>query len=472
MGRWAGRRAIPSPPNTMPGRSPGFRWGGALVLPIVLLPITWVLWNAGIAATVVGPTAVLVVLGFVVLGFAHVVELCRRGRAEVMARASMRRYHLLAEHSADMIVSFDPRTQQRTYVSPSCRRLYGYEPEEAMAMSAAEIIHPEDFPRVQEALTRLESGQQAPITYRGRRKDGNYIWVEASLTASTNPENGAPEIVSVVRDVSERVRYELALRQAKEQADAANRAKSEFLSTISHELRTPLNAVIGFSDLMRRELMGPIDHDKYPAYIADIHASGMLLLNLINEILDLSKAEAGKLELNEDTFDVAESIGAVVRLMGPRLMEAGLGVEVDVSPNLPLLRADERKTQQVLFNLLSNAVKFTPPGGRISMLARFDAQSGLTIGVSDTGIGIAAENLDRVFEPFVQIDSKLNRIHQGTGLGLSIVKAFMELHEGAVELKSSKDNGTQVTVIFPPDRVIADHSPQPFETQIREAVLP
>src|SRR5260221_10559849 len=186
------------------------------------------------------------------LGIAHVAELRRRGRAEREARESERRYRLLAESSFDMIVRFDPRNQRRTYISPACRRLYGYEPEEAMAMSAAEIIHPEDFPRVQEALRRLESGQQAPITYRGRRKDGNYIWVEASLTPSTNIETGAPEIVSVVRDVSERVRYELALRQAKEQADAANRATSELLSTVSHELRTPLNAVIGFSDLMRR----------------------------------------------------------------------------------------------------------------------------------------------------------------------------------------------------------------------------
>src|SRR5260370_28565815 len=187
----------------------------------------------------------------------------------------------------------------------------------------------------------------------------------------------------------------------------------------------------------------------------------MLLLNLINEILDLSKAEAGKLELNEETFDVAESIRAVVRLMGPRVMDAGLSVEVDISPNLPALRADERKPQQLLFNLLSNAIKSTPPGGRISMLARFDPQSGLAIGVSDTGIGIAAENLDRVFEPFVQIDSQLNRIHQGTGLGLSIVKAVMELHEGAAKLKSSKGNGTKVTVFFPPDRVTPEHSPQP-----------
>jgi PAS domain S-box-containing protein len=415
--------------------------------------ISLALWNAGVTAAAFGPVAVLAVLGV-----AHAAELRRRGHAERVARESIRRYQLLAENSTDMIVSFDPRTQQRTYVSPSCRRLYGYEPEEAMAMSASEIIHPEDFPAVQEALNKLEFGEQAPITYRGRRKDGAYIWVDASLTPSTNPETGAPEIVSVVRDVSERVRYELALRQAKEQADAANRAKSQFFSMMSHELRTPLNAVIGFADLMRSEIMGEIKPDKYRSYIADIHNSGMFLLTLINEILDLSKAEAGKLEVNEETFDVAESVRGAVRLLEPRVRDARLGAEIDISPNLPLLRADERKTKQVLLNLLSNAIKFTPPGGDISVVCRFDPHTGLIIKVNDTGIGISPEHLDRVFEPFRQIDSQLSRKHHGTGLGLPIVKAIMELHQGAVELKSTKGHGTEVTVIFPPQRAAAQNS--------------
>src|SRR5438067_11292610 len=172
------------------------------------------------------------------------------------------------------------------------------------------------MPKVREALRRLKHADNEPITYRGRRKDGSYIWVEASLTRSTNPETGMPEVVSVVRDISERVRYEAALREAKEQADAASRAKSEFLGTMSHELRTPLNAIIGFTEIMKEGVMGPIENPHYRSYIADIHFSSTHLLSLINEILDATKAEDGKLELQEEVFDLRAVVGEVVRVSG------------------------------------------------------------------------------------------------------------------------------------------------------------
>jgi PAS domain S-box-containing protein len=388
------------------------------------------------------------------LGIAHVAELRRRGRAEREARESERRYRLLAESSFDMIVRFDPRNQRRTYISPACRRLYGYEPEEAMAMSAVDIIHPDDLPGVREALSRLEQDNVGPIAYRGRRKDGTYIWVEASLTRSTNPETGIVEVVSVVRDVSERVRYEAALRQAKEQADGANLAKSEFLGMMSHELRTPLNAIIGFTELMKEEVMGPISNAQYRSYIADIHFSSTHLLNLINDILDVTKAEAGKLELQEDVFDLREVIEAVVRISGPPLEKAGLAVGIDLPADLPLLRADERKTRQVFFNLIGNAIKFTPAGGRIDIGGAFDERCGTTATVKDTGIGIAPENLARVLEPFVQIGGPLSRQHAGTGLGLPAAKRIMELHQGTLGLRSILGAGTEATVIFPPERAI------------------
>jgi PAS domain S-box-containing protein len=391
-----------------------------------------------------------------VLGVAHIAEQRRRGRAEREAIESERRFRQLAESSFDMIVRFDPRTQQRTYVSPASRRLYGYEPEEALAMSAEEVIHPEDVPKVREALRRLEYADHAPITYRGRRKDGSYIWVEASLTRSKNPETGASEVVSVVRDISERVRYEAALRQAKEEADAANRAKSEFLGTMSHELRTPLNAIIGFTEIMKEGVMGPIDNPHYRSYVADIHFSSTHLLNLINEILDVTKAEAGKLEVQEQVFDLRDVIEAVVRISGPPIDKAGVTVTVGLPADLPRLRADEGKTRQVFFNLIGNAVKFTPAGGRIDISGRFERETGLSITVADSGIGIAPQDLSRVLEPFVQVDSSLSRRHQGTGLGLPAVKGIMELHHGAIELQSTVGAGTAVTITFPPERVVVE----------------
>jgi signal transduction histidine kinase len=254
----------------------------------------------------------------------------------------------------------------------------------------------------------------------------------------------------------EREAADEALRVAKEEAEAASRAKSGFLATMSHELRTPLNAIIGFSEMMLRQVMGPIGNEQYKSYVADIYSSGSHLLQIINDILDLSKAEAGKLELYEDVFDLRETVRSVSQITGPRMAEAGLRPVVELAPALPLLRADERKTKQVLLNLIANAIKFTPSGGRIDVIGSFDPARGVSLTVADSGIGIAPEHLARVLEPFEQVDSSLARAHQGTGLGLPLVKAIMELHGGTLELHSEVEAGTRVTVTFPPDRAVVE----------------
>jgi signal transduction histidine kinase len=249
-----------------------------------------------------------------------------------------------------------------------------------------------------------------------------------------------------------------ALRLAKEKAEAANRAKSGFLATMSHELRTPLNAIIGFSDMMQREVLGPLGNKRYQAYIGDIHKSGTHLLQIIDDILDLSKAEAGKLELHEEIFDLRDTIGSVHKLISPRLGDGGLSDAVDLPANLPLLRADELKTKQVLLNLLTNAIKFTPPGGHVEIAGKFDPAAGLLLIVRDTGIGIAPGDLARVLEPFEQVDSSFARSHQGSGLGLPLVKAIIEGHGGALAIDSELGLGTQVSVTFPPWRAVFEPS--------------
>jgi signal transduction histidine kinase len=251
-----------------------------------------------------------------------------------------------------------------------------------------------------------------------------------------------------------------ALRRAKEEAEAArslaeaaSQAKSEFLATMSHELRTPLNAVIGFSQIMMTETLGPIGSAQYRDYAKDIHDSGVHLLEIINDILDLSKAEAGKLELDEDWVDVRDAVAAACRLIGPRAERAQLSVVERIPANLPPLWADERKLKQILLNLVSNSVKFTPAGGRVEVSAAIEPVEGLSIIVQDTGIGIPAADLDRVLEPFVQVENSLTRSYQGSGLGLPLAAKMMELHCGKLTIASQLGRGTLVRLAFPAERI-------------------
>jgi signal transduction histidine kinase len=251
---------------------------------------------------------------------------------------------------------------------------------------------------------------------------------------------------------------------ARQKAETANRAKSSFLATMSHELRTPLNAIIGFSDMMRSEVHGAIGNERYHPYIDNIHESGEHLLQIITDILDLSKAESGKLDLDEDLFDLRDVVRSVRQLTGGRVAAGGLTEKIDLPADLPPLRADERKIKQVLLNLISNAVKFTPTGGTIELTARCDPRQGLTLIVADSGIGIPEADLDRVLKPFEQVDSSLSRQHQGTGLGLPLVRAMIELHGGTVTLKSTVGVGTQVILTLPAERLAYDLTPAPFAT--------
>jgi signal transduction histidine kinase len=238
----------------------------------------------------------------------------------------------------------------------------------------------------------------------------------------------------------------------KELAEKANRTKSEFLANMSHELRTPLNAIIGFSEMITAEVYGPC-LPRYRGYATDIHGAGQHLLSLINDILDLSKAEAGKLDLHEEPVDLAALIKDCAQLMSQRAAQKDMMLTVDVGA-VPQLLIDKLRTKQILLNLLSNAVKFTPDHGRVSVSADLDLSGRVVICVRDTGIGIAPDKIALAFEPFRQIDSTLARELEGTGLGLSLVKRLAELHGGEVVLESTLNVGTAVTVIFPASRCV------------------
>jgi signal transduction histidine kinase len=234
-------------------------------------------------------------------------------------------------------------------------------------------------------------------------------------------------------------------------AEAADHGKSQFLANMSHEVRTPLNAVLGFSELLMSEAFGPLGDERYRGYAQDIHSSGSHLLGIVNDILDLSKAASGKLALAEDWFDARNVVNLVCRLIQPRVDEGKLSLTVKMPPGDLILYADERLLRQMLLNLLSNACKFTPHGGHIDCSISVDA-AGMMFAVTDTGIGIPPTDLERVLEPFAQIDSSLSRGQQGSGLGLAIVKVMAELHGGCLRLASEMGSGTIASLILPLSR--------------------
>jgi len=313
---------------------------------------------------------------------------------------------------------------------------------------AAQGLIPEAAGRIQEWV-RERVLQHANPTGSFDMELGDGRWLRV---AERRTRDGG--IVGTMAEITEEKRRERELRRARDGAELANRSKSEFLANMSHELRTPLNAIIGFSELMKNEVLGTIAIPAYAGYVRDIHDSANHLLNIINDILDLSRIEAGKLKLFETAVDLGGAAQGTARLVTERAADSGVRVTTEIEKDLPTLWGDERLVKQILINLLANAVKFTPRGGSVAVRAFKDPEGRLSLSVADTGIGIAESDLARVMEPFGQADGSLRRRYEGTGLGLPLVRSFVELHGAKFDLKSQVGSGTTATVLFPVERTM------------------
>lgn len=372
------------------------------------------------------------------------------GKEEALLRNEQQN-QLIAQHAIDMIARHAP-SGALNFISPSVERTLGYTPEEAIQHDILANVHPDDQASFFAGLGEMtKSDKSVTVTFRLPHKAGHYVWLETTLQPLRNRRSGRlEEVLAISRDVSERKRYESELLRARERAEAASRTKSQFLANMSHELRTPLNAIIGFSDIIRQQLFGPIENEKYREYVDLIHDSGSLLLELISDILDMSKIEAGKMQLHMQPTSITDLAEASVRIIGARAEEKRQNVSLAIHPSVektPLV-CDERAVKQILLNLLSNAVKFTPEGGSVGVEIVREG-SFIAIEVADSGIGIPQEQLPRLTRPFEQVASESHISHEGSGLGLALVKALTDLHGGKLSIESEEGEGTKVRVTLP-----------------------
>jgi PAS domain S-box-containing protein len=385
------------------------------------------------------------------------------GAAAELRRTTVSKFYLedVLRSMLDPLVVVDGGGRIETANEAACQ-LFACEAEDLTGRRVADYLGETDLAAWQTAT----AGDTARRTAEDlmRRDDGSTVPVLVSCSPMPSRSGGSSRFVLILRDITERIGAEQRLRAAKEEAEVANRSKSQFLANMSHELRTPLNAILGFSDIIRRQAFGALGHRKYAEYAQDIHFSGEHLLAIINDVLDLAKVEAGRFDLREELIDVADLIDRTFRLMAERVHAAGLKSTIHAAPDLPILRADERLVRQIVVNLVSNAIKFTPSGGRITIDAHRSADD-LSIAVRDTGIGIARDDIAVVMQPFGQIANAYQRGHGGTGLGLPLCLSFARLHGGDLSIDSTPGQGTTVTVRFPAARLLdAAAEPKAYDT--------
>ncbi|TDI63659.1 MAG: PAS domain S-box protein [Alphaproteobacteria bacterium] len=434
---------------------------GALLLVVVLSGQEW-LPISRISADMMPMLLAAGVMSAVIYGSAVALGVQRaHNLSERAARDGEARYRFLAENAMDVITRHDSEGRI-IFASPACRLVLGLQPKDLEGQQFSALVHPADKDLLSDAFDRARYfGSDVSVEYRFRTGDEDYVWVETrcrpvvcfEATQLLPTPRGLPapqcfEIICVTRDISERKNYETQLVEAREDAEAANHAKSRFLANMSHELRTPLNAVIGFSEMIRAQTFGPVGSPKYREYAELIHDSGRHLLNLINDVLDISKVEAGKFDLSRELLDIVAVVEDSLKFVAVTAKQAGITIETSLPRDLPKLYADGRAIRQILLNLLSNAIKFTPEQGAVGIDVQ-QVGDDLWILVCDTGVGIAEHDLERLGKPYQQADDEFIKSKTGTGLGLALARALTELHGGSMIIESELGEGTQVSVRLP-----------------------
>jgi PAS domain S-box-containing protein len=391
-------------------------------------------------------------------------DITQRKQSEQALRASEEKYRSLIDHIPDVVWTANAN-RDLLYIGGNAVKVLGYSSAELLEKGRQlwiDRIHPKDAPLVSQAYQKLFSnGEKFDVEYQICRKDGQWIWLHDRALA-TQLREGIMCADGIFLEVTQRRLAEAVIQRTKEAAESANLAKSQFLANMSHELRTPLNAIIGFSEILSDKTFGELN-DRQLKYSNNILSSGRHLLQLINDILDLAKVEAGRAELMRNTFAVAKALRDVQAIVKTLANKKGISLEFEAGANLPLLYADEAKFKQVMYNLLSNAIKFTPDGGRVTVTAALQneaqgearpapkialAGESVRVAVTDTGLGIQARDQERVFKEFEQVDSSYGRQQQGTGLGLALTKRLVELHGGRIWVESEGIEGKGSTFTF------------------------
>ena len=377
-----------------------------------------------------------------------------RRRAERALAEAEKKYRTIVENAAGGLYQLTP---EGIYLSanPSMARILGYQSVEELlrdVKNANGTVYIDKEEREAFVNALMRAGQINGYETQVFKKGGTKIWVSENIRCVKDESGHILYFEGSMEDITKRKEAEIALREAKVQSDMANRAKTEFIANMSHELRTPLNAIIGFSEIMKNEVMGPLGADMYRDYVRDIFKSGKGLLKIINEILDISKIESGDRELNESEFSFESVIQTCLDLHRNKVENKGIVIANNTS-DLPYIIGEEVAVKQIIANIYSNAVKFTPEGGRITLMCTYDHDGSLRFSISDTGVGLSKDEIQKALSPFGQIDNALDRAGTGAGLGLTLSKSMMNLHGGDLEILSEKGIGTTVSLIFPQERV-------------------